>query len=259
MALDDDIRQAAGWLAGCKRLAILTGAGVSKESGIPTFRDALDGLWARYDPTQLATPEAFAADPKLVWDFYAYRRQIARDVQPNAGHRALAALEQRIPTVTLITQNIDDLHELAGSKNVIRLHGRLTANKCLNHCQGEPTPIDIATLPNKDASPPTCPHCGAPVRPDVVWFGEALSPANLQAAFDAADHADVMLIVGTSGVVNPAAQLPGVAKHAGAKVIEVNPERTPLTRLADVWLAGASGDILPRVMAGMMNALDANE
>jgi NAD-dependent deacetylase len=251
MALDDDIRIAAGWLKVCKRLAVLTGAGVSKESGIPTFRDALDGLWARYDPTELATPEAFAANPALVWDFYTYRRTVARAVQPNAGHHALAALERRLPSVTLITQNVDDLHEMAGSVNVIRLHGRLSATKCANDCQGDPTLIDTASLPDKDARPPSCPHCSAPLRPDVVWFGEALSPTHLQAAFAAADTAEVMLIVGTSGVVNPAAQLPSVAKHAGAKVIEVNPERTPLTRIADMWLAGASGVILPRILEAM--------
>lgn len=246
--LDD----AAALLRSARHIAVLTGAGVSSESGVPTFRDALDGLWSQFDPTQLATPEAFADNPALVWAFYQFRRRILRPAQPNAGHHALAALEQRSAHFTLITQNVDDLHERAGSRNVVRLHGRIDANRCAANCLGNPTPIEVDVTDRDEddltAMPPTCPHCGAFARPDVVWFGEVLPRSALEAAFTAASTCSVMLIVGTSGMVSPASELPGVARQGGAVLIEVNPQQTALTSAVDVWLRGASGVVLPALI-----------
>lgn len=252
MSLEADIAHSADLIRSSQRLTVLTGAGVSKESGVPTFRDALDGLWARYDPAQLANAAAFQRDPKLVWDFYEYRREIMRPAKPNPGHIALAALERRFPAMSIITQNVDDLHEQAGSRSVIRLHGRISANKCFANCQGSPTPVDVTALEwDRGSGPPPCPRCGAPVRPDVVWFGEALPGDQLQAAIHASENADVMLVVGTSGVVRPAADMPYYAKHHGATLIEINPVESDLTPIIDLWLAGASGEILPRVLTAL--------
>jgi NAD-dependent deacetylase len=252
MPTELDIRSTANLIRGSQRLTVLTGAGVSKESGVPTFRDALDGLWARYDPTQLANANAFRQNPKLVWDFYQYRREIMRPAKPNPGHFALAELERRFPHLQIITQNVDDLHEQAGSKNVIRLHGRISANKCFANCQGDPTAVDIETMEwDRDGGVPACPHCGAPVRPDVVWFGEILPSEQLQTAIDACETTDVMLVIGTSGVVRPAADMPLYAKQHGAKLIEINPVESEITPAADLWLAGPSGEILPRVLAAL--------
>lgn len=250
---NSSILAAAGILAKSKRLAVLTGAGVSKESGVPTFRDAMDGLWEQYDPQQLATPYAFMENPKLVWDWYEYRRDLVGEAQPNPGHFALAALEDLLPQVVIITQNVDDLHQQAGSNDIIPLHGAIMRSKCFDDCQGNPTVIDVAAQDGYDPEhgPPRCPHCGAWVRPDVVWFGESLPHEQLQRAINLSHEADVMLIVGTSGVVQPAASMPIVAKQSGATIIEVNPTRSALTQVADLWLEGPSGEILPQVIAAM--------
>lgn len=226
-------------------VVVLTGAGVSAESGIPTFRDARTGLWAKYNPMQLATPEAFARNPKLVWDWYEWRRELRRNTQPNAGHYALAALEKFLARVVIITQNIDGLHQLAGSSDVIELHGNLQRNKCSR----ENIVIDRATAHPTAEGLLTCPRCGAYLRPDVVWFGESLPPDALARAFAEATHCDVFFVVGTSGVVEPAASLPRYAKRAGAFVVEINPEETPLSSIADVVLRGKSGEILPQIVA----------
>lgn len=250
--MDNSVQHAAALIRASRRLVVLTGSGVSKESGVPTFRDALDGLWAQYDPIRLATPQAFATNPKLVWDFYEYRRRIMSPAQPNPAHLALAQLEKRFPALPIITQNVDDLHEQAGSTHIIRLHGKISANKCSKNCQGDPTPIDVTTLEwDEQHEYPRCPHCGSPVRPDVVWFGEMLPHEQLDAAKTAAARADVMLVVGTSGVVMPAADMPFITHHAGGKVIEVNPSESAITPIADVWLRGAAGDLLPRVVAAL--------
>lgn len=252
MTQDDLIQQAAEIIKASTRIAVLTGAGVSKESGVPTFRDAMDGLWARFDPQQLATPQAFQANPKLVWDWYEYRREMVRQAKPNPGHFALAEIQRRCPETTLITQNVDDLHEQAGSTGVIHLHGNIARSKCFFDCQGSPTHIDLDSFVwDRENGPPACPHCGRWVRPDVVWFGETLPESELVAAQAASEQCDVMLVVGTSGLVTPAATLPGIAKHAGATVIEVNPDTSAITRTADVKLEGASGMILPRVVEAM--------
>ena len=235
-----------------ENLVILTGAGVSKESGVPTFRDAMDGLWAKYDPEQLATPQAFKQNPKLVWDWYQFRRGLVRQAKPNPGHFALAEIERRFPKTQLITQNVDDLHERAGTKNIIHLHGNIAKSKCFNNCQGAPTLIDISQIEwNQESGPPPCPHCGAWVRPDVVWFHELLPDDNLGAAIDAVNCCDLMLVIGTSGFVTPAATMPSYAKSAGAKVVEVNPDYTMITRIVDLKLTGPSGKILPMIVEAL--------
>jgi NAD-dependent deacetylase len=245
------IQDAAKLIQEAETIAVLTGAGVSKESGVPTFRDAMDGLWAQYDPQELATPQAFKANPKLVWDWYSWRREMVAKAKPNAGHFALAELET-LKTVSVITQNVDDLHEQAGSKDVIHLHGNIARSKCFNNCQGNPTIIDLSKLSyDKDAGPPACPHCGAHVRPDVVWFHEILPAHELNRAAELSQLCDLMIVVGTSGLVSPASELPRVAKQSGAKVIEVNPDYSMISRYADIRLEGGSGVMLPQVLEAL--------
>jgi NAD-dependent protein deacetylase/lipoamidase len=249
---DELILKAAALLRASKTPTVLTGAGVSKESGIPTFRDALDGLWARYDPRQLANPYAFAQNPQLVWDFYQFRREMMQGKQPNPGHFALAELEKRQPSLLIITQNIDDLHEQAGSTHVVHLHGKIAEDKCHANCQGDPTLIDVSRLDwDRSSGPPKCPHCGAWVRPNVVWFGEILPRPALDEAAEAILHTDLMLVIGTSGVVSPAAEMPYKAKYRNARIIEINPVESEITPAADLWLPGPSGAVLPRVMAAL--------
>jgi NAD-dependent deacetylase len=247
--MSDVFQQVAQVIHEADKVAILTGAGVSKESGVPTFRDAMEGLWAQYDPQELATPIAFLANPKLVWDWYQWRREMVNKAKPNPGHLALAQLHQYKTQVHLITQNVDDLHEQAGSKDVIHLHGKIAQSKCFYNCQGDPTIIDISKIEyDKDAGPPPCPHCGRHVRPDVVWFGESLLRDEYGRAWKATENCAVMLVVGTSGLVSPASHLPSMAKNHGAKIVEVNPDETPITPLADFRLKGASGEMLPKVI-----------
>lgn len=231
------IQRAREVVDGARRIAVLTGAGISAESGIPTFRDALTGLWSRFRPEELATPEAFVANPKLVWDWYAWRRAKVAEVAPNAGHVALARLQQRKP-LTLVTQNVDGLHQQAGSRDVIELHGNIRRVKCFD--QGHP-----AERWDEGGEVPRCARCGSLLRPDVVWFGEMLPEHALASATAAAAGCDVFLSVGTSSVVEPAASLALHAKRNGACVIEVNPEDTPLTRFADHSLRGKAGAVLP--------------
>lgn len=251
----DAARQVAHLLKTSRKIVILTGAGVSKESGVPTFRDAMEGLWARFDPQELATPQAFRANPKLVWEWYEWRRERVRSAAPNPGHLALAALERRFPTLTLITQNVDDLHERAGSRRILHLHGNIAQSKCFFDCQGSPTLIDVARLTwAKESGPPPCPHCGRWVRPDVVWFGEALPEDVLQEALIDSAHCDLMLVVGTSALVSPASAMPQIAYQNGAAVIECNPDSTPISSLARVRLPGPSGEMLPLVIEALDDA-----
>lgn len=249
---NDKIKQAAEAIRSAKKIAVLTGAGVSKESGVPTFRDALDGLWAKYNPQELATPMAFHKNPKLVWDWYQFRRELVSTAKPNPGHIALADLEKRYPRTVIITQNVDDLHEQAGNKHIIHLHGNIAESKCLDNCQGAPTIIDLESFEwDREKGPPACPHCGEPVRPNVVWFHEMLPEDDLNRAYAVSLACDLMIVVGTSGLVVPAATLPEIAKRSPdtpAKIIEVNPDSTAITPLTDIKLDGASGEILPQVM-----------
>ncbi len=246
------IDECVDYLRSAQQITVLTGAGVSKESGIPTFRDAMDGLWVKYDPTELATPQAFRDDPKLVWDFYEYRREMMRPAQPNAGHKALAALQKVFPSMRIITQNVDDLHERAGSTDVIRLHGAIAHNKCSANCHGSPTRIDVSRLAwDKTSGPPPCPYCGCPVRPDVVWFGEVLPREAMERALDLLERTDVILVVGTSGMVSPSAEMPGIVRHNGGTVIEVNPDDSLISPISRVKLRGPSGVMLPQVVEAL--------
>lgn len=247
-----EIQRAAARLHAAQSVVVLTGAGVSQESGVPTFRDSLDGLWAQYDPQQLATPQAFRRDPKLVWDWYEHRREMLGAVAPNPGHVAIAELEQLVPQMVVVTQNIDGLHQRAGSTDVIPLHGDIRRHRCFADCQGNPTFVDIETFAWERANgPPACPLCGAWVRPDVVWFGEMLPPGAFQRAEGLCRHADVVLVVGTSGEVQPAASLPRFARRHRATIIEVNPNPSAITPDAHIFLQGTSGVILPQVIAAL--------
>lgn len=223
-------------------LVVLTGAGVSKESGIPTFRDAQTGLWANFNPEDLATREGFLNNPTMVWEWYDFRRNKVWDAQPNPGHFALAEFERLFANFTLVTQNIDNLHQRAGSRNVLELHGNIFRYKCLD--RNHPVSDDYLDQA-REQSPPRCPMCNSYVRPDVVWFGEMLPEQVINRAFESATKADVMLVAGTSGVVQPAASVPVAASDAGATVIEVNPEMSALTPfVVDIFLQGPSGQIL---------------
>lgn len=260
---DDIIAGAAEVLRNSKTLVVLTGAGISKESGIPTFRDAQEGLWAQFDPTELATPRAFQRNPKRVWDWYHHRRGLLADAQPNPGHYAIVELEHLLPHCVVVTQNIDGLHQKAGSQDVIAVHGDIRRNKCFNNCRGNPTYINIYGLLDWDAEedegPPRCPHCGAYVRPDVVWYEEALPPGLFERASLLAMQADVMLVVGTSGVTYPVASIPFMAREHDTTIIEVNPDITPITYLAQWHLPAPSGAILPQVVARIKAGQDSNE
>ncbi len=236
MVVPDELIQR---LRTARRVAALTGAGVSQESGLRTFRDAQTGLWAQYRPEELASPEAFRRDPKLVWDWYAWRREAVKAVRPNPGHYALAQIEKRVPEFTLITQNVDGLHRMAGSQNLLELHGNIQRVRCAE-CYTFTEIWDDDT-----ESVPRCRACGGLLRPDVVWFGESLPRDQLEAAVEAARACDVFLSIGTSGVVQPAASLAFAAHNRGAVVVEVNAEPTPLTSRADYVLQGKSGEILP--------------
>lgn len=243
------IERTAEILGHARRLAVLTGAGISKESGIPTFREAQEGLWSRHDPQRLATLQGFLANPKLVWDWYQYRLGIIENAHPNPGHLAIAELGQILPRAVVITQNIDGLHRRAGSQDILELHGSIHRYKCL---RGH-THLTLAELAGQDATPPLCPRagCDSMARPDVVWFGEMLDQGILERAFAEAESCDVMLIVGTSGVVQPAASLPHHAWNARATIIEINPTPSELTDLVHVYLQGKAGEILPRVLEQM--------
>jgi NAD-dependent deacetylase len=226
------------------RVAVLTGAGMSAESGVPTFRDALTVLWARFDPRELATPSAFERNPKLVWDWYTERRRALASVSPNPGHYALARMETLAPEFLLATQNVDGLHARAGSRRVVELHGNIARVKCSR----EHRVVDRWDEP-EDGAPPRCPNCGAHLRPDVVWFEELLPQDALRRAEDAARRCDVLLVVGTSGEVYPAAALPHYAKSNGARVAEINPDETGLSALADDRIRAPSGVALPALVA----------
>ena len=231
-------------LHSAKRIVALTGAGVSAESGIPTFRDAQTGLWSQYDPMQLATPEAFARNPKLVWDWYQWRRDLFRDKKPNAGHFALAEMERLFEHFVVVTQNIDGLHRMAGSSDIIELHGNISRDKCSR----ENVVIERAQAGATADGLFECPRCGAYLRPDVVWFGETLPRDALDRAFQEAMQCNVLLSIGTSSLVAPAASLPRIAQEHGTFIVEVNPDETPLSQSADAVLRGKSGEILPRLL-----------
>jgi NAD-dependent deacetylase len=243
-------------LRDAERIVVLTGAGVSAESGVPTFRGD-GGLWKSYRPEELATPEAFARDPGLVWEWYRWRRSLVARCAPNPGHHALARLALAQPgRTTIVTQNVDGLHHRAARAEArerdpkpafpIEVHGAIHRDRCSGCSHVEDA--DLAAADPADSGIPRCARCGSPLRPDVVWFGEALDPAMIGAAFAAAEEADLCLVVGTSALVYPAASLPDVTRARGGRVVEVNLDSTPLTPYAWKSLKGPSGSILPRIV-----------
>ncbi len=246
---DQAIHPPAQALAQARSVVVLTGAGVSAESGIPTFRDTMAGLWASFDPQQLATPEAFARDPELVTRWYDHRRLGCAACEPNPGHLALARaqgeLARRGGSLTILTQNVDGLHTRAGAENVVELHGSIMTWRCSKTAE----PVTPPPPPEPWPEFPPISHAGAPVRPDVVWFGEALPEEALERSFEALQSCDLLLSVGTSSVVYPAAGFIELACANGARTIEVNPQETPISSIVTWALRGRSAEILPRLVA----------
>ena len=226
------------------KVAVLTGAGVSAESGVPTFRGE-EGLWKKFKPEELANFDSFMKNPDIVWEWYAFRKKMMSEVHPNPGHHSLVKMEEYYPDFTLITQNIDNLHRIAGSKNILELHGNIRRNYCLD-CGRQ---YDDEQL-QMGKTAPRC-ECGGLIRPDVVWFGEMLPQDILNAAFRAAEECEVFFSIGTSALVSPASMLPMIAKTANALLIEINPQETELTKAVDHYLQGPSGEILPQLIQEM--------
>jgi NAD-dependent deacetylase len=229
--LIDKVRAADG-------VVVLTGAGISAESGVPTFREAQTGLWSEYDPQELATPSAFVNNPGLVWNWYNWRRELISNSSPNSGHQGLANLEALISGFTLITQNVDGLHHRAGSRKIIELHGNINRARCWENEHSFDSWEDIGD------EPPTCSKCGSILRPDVVWFGESLPFQALTLATNASENCDLFFSIGTSALIHPAASLALIAKNNGASIIEINIQTTPLTPEADFFLQGPAGKVL---------------
>ncbi len=245
------IERAAGHLRHARHVCVLTGAGISAESGIPTFRDAQEGLWAQYSPLDLATPEGFERDPELVWRWYEWRREMIRAAQPNPGHVALVQLARQVPRLTLVTQNVDGLHQRAGSPHVLEYHGNILRDRC--------TVEQVVAERSEDARTsalPRCASCGGLLRPDVVWFGEMIPRRALVEADEAAADCDAFLSVGTSSLVYPAAGLAEAALRRGVPVIEINPNPTDLSPHADVVLAGPAGRVLPALQHALTHRAD---
>jgi NAD-dependent deacetylase len=236
---DAALAAARAAVRGAAEIVSFTGAGLSAESGIPTFRDGAGGLWAKFDPARLASPEGFRADPDLVLDWYAWRRRCIAEAEPNAAHRALAARAD----VEHVTQNVDDLLARAGAQRVVSLHGTITEDRCHAGC-GHAERVDLAEPPERRA----CPRCGAPMRPAVVWFGEPLPEAAWHRADAACRGCDLLLVVGTSAVVYPAAGLIGLARQCGATVVVVNVNPSDASGLADHELIGKAGDVVPELL-----------
>jgi len=249
-----EIVTVAAWLRAARSVAVITGAGISAESGVPTFRGA-DGLWRSFRAEDLATPEAFKRDPELVWEWYRWRRERIADAQPNAGHHVLARFESRIPEFLLLTQNVDGLHARAGSRRLVELHGNIWRVRCTREgtifedsgqCAVGGRQIEAPARPAAK-----CPACGALLRPDVVWFGESLDPAVIDRSLAAVESCDLLLLIGTSGVVYPVAGFPRIARRRGAKVVEINVETTPLSETAHAVLRGTAGTLLPALEAAL--------
>jgi NAD-dependent deacetylase len=245
---DSDVRRAIATLAPDARVTVLTGAGVSAASGVPTFRGE-DGFWRSFRAEELATPEAFARDPQTVWEWYDWRRGLLARCEPNAAHHVLSSWSRRFPRFTLITQNVDGLHERAGTHNVVRLHGSIWDVRCWRRCGQVPDRWHDDTVPFP-ALPPACPACGGHLRPGVVWFGEALDTRDVDTATRAV-CCDVFFAVGTSAVVYPAAGFIDLARATGALTIEINPDATAATSSVDIALAAGAEIVLPRLDAAL--------
>ena len=227
-----------------KKVVVITGAGISAESGVPTFRGA-NGLWRRYRAEDLATPQAFQGDPRLVWEWYDWRRRLISDKEPNPGHAAIAAMETLFEEFLLITQNVDGLHRKAGSRKIIEIHGSLWRVRCMT--EGRIFPNNEVPLRE---IPPRC-ECGALLRPDVVWFGESLSEKDLADSYTALRECDCLMVVGTSAVVQPVASFPAVARNGGAFILEINVQPTPISGSVDESILGKSGEVLPQLVKSM--------
>ena len=256
---NDAFNQALAASRLARRVVVFSGAGLSADSGIPTFRDALTGLWSRFDAQTLATPEAFVRDPDLVWGWYEWRRIKGLLALPNAGHRAVADLaawlarQQPAGRLQVLTQNVDDLHERAGSLDVVHLHGSLHNPRCAQCAAPHALPPGVPDEPEggRRLAPPACTRCGGPVRPGVVWFGEALPQDAWAQAEDATHHADVLLVVGTSGLVYPAAALPMRVLNRGRPVVNINPDATAAGHAAEIRLRGSAAVVLPALVAAL--------
>jgi NAD-dependent deacetylase len=244
-AQEPSLETVQSWLQQARHIAVLTGAGVSAESGVPTFREAQTGYWAQFRPEDMATEQGFRAHPQRVWDWYQHRRDLLTGAQPNAGHAALARYQQLHPgRLTLITQNVDGLHQRAGSAGVLCLHGDIFTTRWLD----TPRPCCEAGAVDDGGRPPRCSHCGNLRRPGVVWFGESLPSSTLEAAQQAASACQVFLVVGTAGAVYPAAGLAQIARHAGARVAIINPAPSALDDVAHVRLRGTAATLLPALL-----------
>lgn len=246
MTTDSQVQALAARLRGARRVTVLTGAGVSAASGVPTFRGA-NGLWRQYRVEELATPQAFAREPRLVWDWYAWRREQIAACRPNRAHEVLAAWSARHAAWRLVTQNVDDLHLRAGTRDLIRLHGSIWEMSCWAPCDGAPQRWRDERVPLPEPLP-RCPHCAALARPAVVWFGEPLNARDLRAAHEAA-ACDVFIAAGTSAVVYPAAGLIDSARARGAFTVEINLESTSASAAVDVAIQGAAEEVLPDIEA----------
>jgi len=246
-----DLQALSTAVRSARRVVVLTGAGVSAESGIPTFRDALTGLWENYDAQALVTAEAFRCDPALVWGWYKWRRAKVFRAQPNPGHRAIAALERLMPEVTLVTQNVDDLHERDGSASPIHLHGSLNQPRCFACARPHVLPPDVPDEPEggRRLEPPRCLHCGDRIRPGVVWFGEGLPDAAWKEAKATGSSCDLMFVIGTSALVYPAAGLPKLAGANGSRIVQINPRPAELDVAGAECLVGEAGVIMPALVA----------
>lgn len=245
--LEEKIAQAREIIDNASNIVVLTGAGISAESGVPTFRGQ-EGLWQNYRPEELATPEAFWKDPKLVWEWYDWRRNAVKDAKPNPGHYALAELENSVQNLTLVTQNIDGLHQMAGSSNITEMHGNLWQVRCTKCGEIEQNfDVPLGELP------PKCKKCGEIGRPNVVWFGEVIEISLIDEILRAIEECQVMLIIGTSGVVEPAASMGLVAKQTNKTVIEINLEETPSAGLYDIVIREKSGEVLPLIFSSTSN------
>ena len=239
--MEKEIAKAYELINSSNEIVVITGAGISAESGIPTYRGE-EGLWRNYDPHELATPEAFFKNPKLVWEWYDSRRAIMKNAKPNPGHFAITALEKEKRDFTLITQNVDGLHSVAGTRNVIEIHGSLWEIKCTEtECEKLEKNYQVP-MPEL---PPKCDACGAVMRPNTVWFGEIIPMERIDRCLFAIEQCDLLLIVGTSGVVEPVASMGLIAKKSEKPVVEINTDVTPGTGLYDASVTGKSGEILP--------------
>jgi len=247
---ETELRSLQNLLQAASRVVAVTGAGVSAESGIPTFRDAENGLWSQFSPYELATPEAFVKDPELVWGWYEWRRQLVSKVKPNPGHCALSQMQDFFHFFRLVTQNVDDLHGRAGSQPVIHLHGEIMSPRCFScgHPYAHGEAGNSVTEPLLRLPPPICIQCDGLIRPGVVWFGESLPEVAWSDAATAASQCEVLFCLGTSGLVQPAASLPEIARAGGATVIQVNPQETALDSVAHYNLRGNSGVLLPQLV-----------